>query len=332
MTETIIVSTPATKIYTRKGVVYIQAPDQKPIPVTADTEQVILATGAVTVTGRALRRLAELGVRLIVLGAHRHTAAELRPVDRVNKTIEARIAQLEAKIHGWGLQCAAKMVEAKLHNQARLLRRLAKNRREPWLREESYKIEDQAHQLAQLAENPQSLTPETVRALEAKAARTYWQAIAALTPQDLGFTGRNPEADDPLNKALNYAYAILYTTTIDALTLAGLDPYAGLLHSDRSGKPSLVYDYSDTYKPIAVDHPLITNPKPELYETSHGTLTYLARREIARRVIETLNTPIQDQHGTRRRLQDHITAHAWNLAKTLRQRNCRNYQAFIARL
>ena len=321
MPEVVVVSTPGSSIYVRNGVVYVKPRDGDPVPVTHEVELVVLAAGAVRVSGRALRRLAELGVRLLVLGHRGHVAAELRPVDRGSRTTETRIAQLMAKIEGWGLTIAAEMTRAKILNQARILRYLAKSRRETWLRDAAYRVEEHAHRLQQQP----SPTPEAIRGAEAAAAHRYWQSLAALLPESLSFQGRDPLAADPVNMALNYAYAILYSEASDALILAGLDPYAGFLHTDRSGKQSLTYDYSDTYKPL-IDRALLTPLDEKPFQQQHQALTYQARREIATRVLRALHTPLRDTEGQRRELREHIQAYAWRLAKTLRTRQ--QYHAF----
>ena len=324
MPEVLVVSTPGARIYTRQGVVYVKPLEGDPVPVTQDTDLVVIAAGASSVSGRALRRLAELGVRVLVLGHRGHVVAEMRPLDRHNRSVEARLAQYEAKLRGRGAELAAEMVRAKIVNQARLLRYLAKSRREPWLRDASYEVESFADRLR--GADPE---PDTVRAIEARAAHAYWQALAALLPARLGFTGRSPRGGDPVNMALSYGYAILYGIAHDALILAGLDPYAGFLHTDRSGKPSLVYDYSDTYKPAAVDRALFLNTDPGLFETTHGSLTYQARRAIATRVLKALTTPLRDRKEYRRRqLREHIHSYAWSLAAALREK--KPYQAFEA--
>ena len=328
MGRLVVVSTPGTRIYVRGGVVYAKPPDSEAVTLTYDTELVILATGAVSISGRALRRLAELGVRLLVLGHRGHVVAEHRPVDRVNRTVESRLAQYRAKLEGRALLYAAEMVYSKIINQSRLLRYISKSRREPWIRDEAYRVEDYAAELRGLIEEGAQLTPELLRSVESRAARRYWQALAALLPQDYGFTGRNPQGDDPVNMAISYGYAILYGVAHDALIVAGLDPYAGFLHADRSGKPSLVYDYSDTFKPVAVDKALFVSTDPEFFDSYHGVLSYNARRKIAVRVVENLATPVTSREKGRKPLRDHIYAYAWSLAKALREGS--RYDAFKA--
>ncbi|WP_322494895.1 CRISPR-associated endonuclease Cas1 [Chloroflexus sp.] len=45
------------------------------------------------------------------------------------------------------------------------------------------------------------------------------------------------------------------------IVLAGLDPYVGLLHADRPGKPSLVLDLIEEFRQAVVDRPLLNHPR-----------------------------------------------------------------------
>ena len=56
-----------------------------------------------------------------------------------------------------------------------------------------------------------------------------------------------------MNALLNYGYGILYSQVWSALTLAGLEPFAGFLHVDRPGKPSLVLDFIEEFRQPIVD-------------------------------------------------------------------------------
>jgi len=321
-----VVSSPGSRVIVRHGVVYVVSRSGERVPVSADVELLVLVSGAVSVSVRALRRLAELGVRVVVIGKRGMVIGEYRPIDRVNRTVEARIAQYRAKAEGWTLAYAREMAVSKIVNQARVLRYLAKSRRELWLRDEAYAVEDYAARLERL----NRLSAEAIRGLEAQAARRYWSSIATLVPDWVGFTGRDPFGEDPLNKALNYGYAILYSLASDALIVAGLDPYAGFLHADRSGRPSLVYDYSDMFKPVAVDRVLVQRLCEEMLETVHGVLSYRARSMIAKTVLENMLQKYLDSQGRRKRLKDHLYAYAWSLASSLRSRGA--YLGFRVRL
>lgn len=97
-----------------------------------------------------------------------------------------------------------------------------------------------------------------VMGFEGRAAAVYWRALrdSELLPPDFkGRTGRG--ASDLGNQCLNLGYAILTTHVWHAVALAGLEPYMGILHVDRPGKPSLVLDLMEEYRPWTVDRNVI---------------------------------------------------------------------------
>jgi len=56
-----------------------------------------------------------------------------------------------------------------------------------------------------------------------------------------------------VNSALNYGYGILYGQVWGAVMNAGFEPFAGFLHLDRPGKPSLVLDLIEEFRQPIVD-------------------------------------------------------------------------------
>lgn len=95
--------------------------------------------------------------------------------------------------------------------------------------------------------------------LEVEAARYYWDCVRQILPAELEFTGRITRGvTDPFNAMLNFGYqAVLFTEVWKAVSYAGLDFYAGYLHADRSGKPSLVLDMMEEFRQQLVDRTLI---------------------------------------------------------------------------
>lgn len=95
--------------------------------------------------------------------------------------------------------------------------------------------------------------------VEGMAARRYFEGIAALLPDDLGFEGRNRRPPrDVANAALSYGYSILLSAAVTAIRIAGLDPYAGFLHSDAHNRPSLALDLMEEFRPVLVDAAVLT--------------------------------------------------------------------------
>ena len=51
---------------------------------------------------------------------------------------------------------------------------------------------------------------------------------------------------------LNYVYALLLADVVKAITVCGLDPHAGFLHSSNRNKPALALDLMEEFRaPIA---------------------------------------------------------------------------------
>ncbi len=92
---------------------------------------------------------------------------------------------------------------------------------------------------------------DRLRNVEAEGSRSFWRCISGLF-EKYDFPGRIPRNRDVVNRSIDYAYSILYGYIFHALIAAGLDPYAGFMHNLRSGRPSLVYDFSEQYKPFII--------------------------------------------------------------------------------
>lgn len=56
---------------------------------------------------------------------------------------------------------------------------------------------------------------------------------------------------------LNYAYGVLMYQVWGAVINAGLEPYLGLLHVDAPGKPALVLDLMEEFRPWVADRNVI---------------------------------------------------------------------------
>ena len=99
---------------------------------------------------------------------------------------------------------------------------------------------------------------ERIMGIEGACAATYWQALAdtALLPSSFkGRLGRN--ASEIGNQMLNYGYTILTSFVWAAIDNTGLEPFCGILHQQRPGKPSLVLDLMEIFRPWVVDRNVI---------------------------------------------------------------------------
>jgi CRISPR-associated protein Cas1 len=163
------------------------------------------------------------------------------------------------------LVLAKKFIAGKLANQANFLKLMAKNRRqtEPSLAGRLYESGKMIDDVNERINREQGRNIDEKRQqlmnLEAEGARYYWDSIRQILPSELGFTGRETRgARDPFNAMLNFGYqTILFPEVWKAVSYAGLDFYAGYLHADRPGKPSLVLDLMEEFRQQLVDRTLV---------------------------------------------------------------------------
>jgi CRISPR-associated endonuclease Cas1/CRISPR-associated protein Cas4 len=171
----------------------------------------------------------------------------------------ARAAQYRLREDaGRRLAFARSLVEAKLTHQRTLLRRnwrAAEDGREP--------VMGRLRQL--VARLPQARDIGELMGMEGEGAALYFRAwpgllnekAAALPAFAFDRRSRRPPAD-PVNACLSLCYALLARTVATALEVAGLDPWAGLYHVDRPGRPSLALDMMEPLRPILADSAVLT--------------------------------------------------------------------------
>jgi CRISPR-associated protein Cas1 len=135
--------------------------------------------------------------------------------------------------------------------------------------------------------------------IEGRASRIYWEALSWLIPDDYAWPGRTGRhAEDPVNSLLNYGYGILYSEVQNALVIAGLEPYVGLIHTDRPGKPSLTLDFIEEFRAPVVDRTVIGLVRRgfNVDIDDNGRMTRDTRRSYADHILSRLNA-----QGTYRR-------------------------------
>lgn len=194
-----------------------------------------------------------------------------RPLVQVSGTHQHAVAALRRKQllfleHGNPAPVAGAIVRGKIKNQRAVLLYFAKGLRKS-NPDQAAILEKAAVQLlaltrklgdGQLIDSDSADWRMPIMGHEGKAAAVYWGALREanlLTDSFKGRTGRG--ATDLPNQCLNLGYSILASHVWHAVTLSGLEPYCGILHVDRPGKPSLVLDLMEEYRPWVVDRQVI---------------------------------------------------------------------------
>lgn len=299
-------------------------------------EAVIVASRGVSISADAVRECAERGIPIHFISSTGNPYASLYS-SQLTGTIATRRAQLKAYDDERGVLAARAMALGKVLNQVNVLRYLSKNRKESEpdlfdaIQEKVLQLLDVAAGLERITAGHIDEVREVILGAEGQAAQIYWQGVKDLLKQDLDWPGRRTRgARDPFNQALNYGYGILYGQVERALVLAGLDPYAGFLHADRPGKPSLVLDLIEEFRQPVVDRAILAlaTRRTNLSLDDHHTLPLEVRRTIAQAVLHRLERPTRFE-GRRIPLRTILQTQARRLAAYLRTERD-GYQPFLA--
>ncbi|MEX2579297.1 MAG: CRISPR-associated endonuclease Cas1 [Verrucomicrobiales bacterium] len=150
---------------------------------------------------------------------------------------------------------AAGLVRAKLANQRALLQR---NGSGP---ERNAAISSLAKRLRQDEGRFASL--DAVLGWEGEGAALYFSAFSFMLKTgelpEFGFASRNRRPPrDPVNALLSFAYALLAKECLVALWAEGLDPWWGLYHQPRHGRPAFALDLMEPFRPVIADSVVLT--------------------------------------------------------------------------
>ena len=162
---------------------------------------------------------------------------------------------------------AAELIAAKSRNHRALLMR---NGQTPACREAATAIGDRLKRF-----EPASLpTIDHLRGWEGGAAAVYFAAFPGMLRNDavgtFDFNARNRRPPkDPVNALLSYAYALLAKECSVALLGEGLDPWWGLYHQPRHGRPSLALDLMEPFRPVIADSVVLTAINTGMIQQRH---------------------------------------------------------------
>lgn len=160
-------------------------------------------------------------------------------VPEKNTIAEVRRAQYALSTEA-ELDIARSMIRGKIRNQRTLLSR------------KSVTGTDILKDLGIRIENTQ--TKDDLRGTEGEAAERYFNRLDETLVDGWTFekrTKRPPE--DHINSLLSLTYVFMKNEVLSALRQYNLDPFLGVLHADRHGRPSLALDLQEEFRPIFCD-------------------------------------------------------------------------------
>ena len=111
---------------------------------------------------------------------------------------------------------------------------------------------------------PETESLDKMLGMEGAIAAAYFGRFSTLLkPRDFDaqwdFCSRNRRPPrDPVNALLSFGYAMLAKECTVALLAEGLDPWWGLYHQPRHGRPALALDIMEPFRPAVVDSAVIS--------------------------------------------------------------------------
>lgn len=277
---------------TRKGKTLRQAP-------LMHLQSVHILSGGVSISSDAMAACCEQGIPIFFVHTTGEPFASLYAVG-LSGTVITRREQLRAYDDERGFHLAITFATAKIKNQANTLRYLARNRKGDRSGDElnlcAGEVLDCTHALDEMQIASLDDVRARIMAAEGHAARIYWNAARMIIPENYGWTKREGRgAIDPINSLLNYGYGILYGQIERSLVLAGLDPYAGYIHADRSGKPSLVLDMIEPFRQIVVDRTVfgLAARGFKVEQDSRGYMVESARKTFAEHILNRMESRVR---------------------------------------
>jgi len=299
-------------------------------------EQITITGAGITISSDLVRECMESGIQINFLtNSGRPLAKVISP--HITGTVATRREQILAYFDERGLNLAKAFIDGKLRNQASVLKYFARHRKTSafdlyrQLVDIAGELESARRELEQLQGKNVDEVRGKIFSVEGRAAQHYWRGVSAILGENTSFVGREGRgATDPVNSCLNYGYGILYTQVWGAVILAGLEPFAGFLHTDRPGKPSLILDLTEEFRAQVVDRVVIAmlTRGGQIKMDDDGRLEVATKRELARRVLERLEST-ETATGKKLKLRAVIQVQARRIASYLRGEN--KYRPWVGR-
>jgi CRISPR-associated protein Cas1 len=143
--------------------------------------------------------------------------------------------------------------------------------------------------------------------IEGTAARLYFEALPSLLsaadrlpgPGFSGLRNRRPPTD-AVNCLLSFCYGLLTKELLAACLVVGFDPYVGLYHRPRFGRPALALDLAEEFRPLLADSTVLTcvnnrevGPSDFLVRAGAVTLTADGRKTVIRAWERRMTTQVR---------------------------------------
>jgi CRISPR-associated protein Cas1 len=302
-----------------------------------EMEDLIIMSRGVNLSTDVFQLLLENGVQ-VYLTDYREEPYAMIYSPFLHGTVKTRKEQFASLGDSRGVHVTKQFAYGKIQNQINTLKYYLRSREgeeRELLIKEITKMERYINAIVSLTGNNVDEIRPKILNCEGLAAQHYWTGVKVLLGDKASeFTGRvswNPT--DGVNLMLNYGYSIIGSRVLGAIVRSGLEPYAGFIHTDRSGKESLRFDMVEEFRAPIVDRVVISmisrGFKPQKVEMDDGiTLHKETRNQLRENLFRRLDTR-ERYKGKEYLLKTIIQLQARSLASFFREG--KPYKAFIAR-
>lgn len=205
----------------------------------------VLLLGRVELTSGAIGLLLRRGIDVVWLTQNGVFRGRL--AGRQTKNVLLRLAQYRRTADAeFCLATARAVVASKVRHQRQLLLRAQRRLRDADLAV----VLGQLRGLAERTAAAGSL--DTLRGLEGQGAHLYFgQFRKLLRNEQFSFGGRSRRPPrDEINALLSFGYAVLGSLLESEVYRSGLDPLLGFFHQPAYGRPSLMLDLLEEFRPL----------------------------------------------------------------------------------
>ena len=165
----------------------------------------------------------------------------------------AELVRKQIKLTGneeFRINLAKKLIKSKINNQIVLLNR--KNKDDI--------ITENLTQMKNMKKKLDFCEDVTeIMGYEGFASREYFDGISKIINEEFSFKGRSRRPPrDMFNAMLSMSYSLLFSEIMTITSSKGLYFYAGFMHSDKKGHPSLISDFMEEWRPVICDSTVIS--------------------------------------------------------------------------
>ena len=294
-------------------------------------EDIFFMTKGAVLSTDVINECMEHGIQIHFLDYRQQPIASMYS-PMLHATVKTRREQILSLNDYRSVDMVRELLIAKITNQYRTLKYYQKSRKESeefqCIQELAEKVHAHLQELSRIAGKSIGEVRDRFFSVEGRSAHYYWEGVQQILNTKIDFIGREQRGTtDPVNMMFNYAYAILGGYVQGAILRAGLEPFAGILHTDRPGKNSLQFDMIEIFRQPVVDRAVISlltkGFQPKLEEQ---LLDVETRNRIKDKILERLDSH-ELYNGKRYTIKTIIQMQAREMASYFREN--KPFKAYI---